>query len=232
MTTNTHRNAVTNYTVLMNKLNGQSEAVKAYALQILLASQLKGIEKQELSIFIKNLQNTGRLTLEVLESEVETFISAPEHINQKIHRKLQHLLDILDMPQSQTTDIYTKLDEVISRVELITNQLKSYSLSIGETSNDLDTMLVSLSKHETQRLEATYRTVQHITQRTIESLDPDNSYKYLDNSVRKTGPLKKVAMFDAAKDKYDQVKEYYEEGKMLRDFKVFYKQALKKEKGS
>jgi len=219
---------MSDFSVLVNKLNGLSSVDKSNAIQILILSKLKNYDADEVLGFLCELQKQKVDQFSDLEKHIHDFENSGPKIKYRIEKRISRLGELLDVDMNSQDNIYKHMDVLIAKVENLESRIsehpgKKETKNIGENIEDL-------LNWDSQHLNATHSTVESIIERIIESLDPESSYKYLDNSVIRVGPLKKAAMFDAIKEKYSQVVAYHEEGKMLRDFKVLYKQELKKTK--
>ena len=223
-------NSISEFTVLTNKLSACSPATKAYAVQILLLSKLKTLNAGEILNFVEDLQNKGIEKFSELDCSVDTFKLDPEKILQRVQQKLEALSGILNTNNSRAEDIYQQFDILLEKAQRQQAEIIDIAGLSSSEEQTTELALIKIKQNEKQHLNATYATSETITSRIINSLNPESFEKYLDTGLIKVGPLRKAAMFDALNEKYTQVKSYQEEGKMLRDFKVLYKQELKKQK--
>ena len=230
MKNNRQSDAISEYTVLMSKLIGCSTDIKIYALKVYILSKIRTLDVKEIHEFLEELHKLDDLSFLALEREVTQFKENPEKISKRVQQKLHILSRILNLTSVGTEDIYQQLDSLVVKAQQIRTQIADVAKLNVTDSYNTDMAIEKIKDNEEQHLSATHVTAELIANRIIKSLDPSALEKCMDTSMINVGPLKKAAMFDALNEKFTHVKSYQAEGKMLRDFKVLYKQAFKKTK--
>lgn len=74
--------------------------------------------------------------------------------------------------------------------------------------------------------EASKHAVQEAFDRLLKSLDPAAAKDQIGEKGLRIGPFHKAAMYDAVCEKYAQMSEYHEKGRLVRDFRAMYKTQL------
>lgn len=233
MNENKPSTAISDYALLMQKLNDQSTDVKIYAIQLLLLSHISQFHDDEVQTFLQQLSKQGIKSFLDLDEKLDDLLNSPQQITNRVKKRLSALCQMLLCDDLPGQSIYAELDNITARIEQITTDLLHAAKSFDKTVNSVDDALGVIRQQSEFQLQAINNAFDIMMHRIVESLDPESSHAYLDHSVIKVGPLKKSALFDAAKEKHDQVCAYQREGKLLRDFKILYKQELKNlKKGS
>lgn len=220
-------NPQSKYSVLLARLKTEPVDTRIRAIQILLLSELRYLDKSELLILSKKILGNDTFDFNTLEKEIEKYNDVVKPLLDRLGRKI----DAIDFT---ATDRQSYSENVSSKLANLTAQLNEFNQKITEAGrlydkncNSIEDAINIFTRFSELHQYAMNNAAEIIIQRLIESFDPEALENYIDNSVIKVGPLKKAALFDAMKDKYEQILMYQKEGKMLRDFKVHYKSELK-----
>ena len=84
-----------------------------------------------------------------------------------------------------------------------------------------------LEKHEIDSNESMNASAQEIFDRLLSSFDPIKAEGFLDQSIVRKKLEHKAALYDAMCEKYEQICEYHENGRLLKDFRREYRKNLK-----
>ncbi len=214
--------------MLMLKLSDQPMSVKTRALKIYCLSQLRYISRKEIMTFLAMANSTSTIDYALLQDGIDALLKS----SRLIHNRLREKLNAINQELFAETLPDENDDQLLGKLSVQLFDVKQKILTVAQASNEnmnsLPQALEVIERQAANRQKAMYEAVQIIIDRLIDSFDPESFEKFIDKKVMRVGPLKKAAMLDVAKDKYEQVAAYQKEGKMLRDFKVHYKSQLKK----
>lgn len=217
-----------NLSVLMQKIEAQPSVMQKQAFRTFLMAKLRYLEIEEITYFVKELLKQETLDFNTLNQQLDDFTESNNLQNNRLLKKINVINKQLFEETSKETNIYSAMDKLVQGFSDLVNDIEEVS-SIRHSQNaTVGQRLKEIKLLQKEQQHIMYDSVEVILERLIESLNPESSESYMDNSVMKVGPMKKAAMFDAFKEKYDQVQAYQKEGKMLRDFKMQYKSEMKK----
>lgn len=223
----TNNSPSTKYKVLMSRLIDQPNGVKIKAIQLLLLSELNYLGVEEVVMVTQKLLEICELDFTNLDKEIANYKQYLEPFHKRLLQKIDGIGRDIKASDIASKNVDEKLDMLTSDINKIGQRIVEVGKLFDKNVETIEGSLNIISDISELHQLAMYSAVEIMIQRLLESLNPEASENYMDNSVIKLGPLKKAAMFNALQDKYEQVSAYQKEGKMLRDFKVHYKSELK-----
>jgi len=206
----------------------QRQTLELYITHILHNDGVKDIKRFCQNLLENELNSPGFINTVTLNKAINYEINDGNKIKQRISKKLDVILSSYDNSEIPETDVYKKLEDIekmlneiqVGLKNVVGNSKQSEKLTISE-------MLTKIQQNTQHHDDAMLNTAQIMFDRIFESINPDAAENYLDQSVLQVGPLKKSALLDASKEKYNQLLEYHQSGKFIRDYKVNYKRYLR-----
>jgi len=106
------------------------------------------------------------------------------------------------------------------------------SLSLSSKANELNLMeFIELAVQNIKDNQtASNYAAENGFNRLFDAFNPKKAERYLDQSIERKGIEKKAAMFDAMQEKFEQLYEYHQQGRMLKDFHRDFKTKLRKQR--
>lgn len=95
------------------------------------------------------------------------------------------------------------------------------------TPRPLDKLVESAAKRIKQGDAALETAAEESFTRILAALDPQ-TLEATAGSKMKVGPFHKAALYDAVMEKYDQIRAYHDKGRLVRDFRAAYRNAVNK----
>ena len=121
-----------------------------------------------------------------------------------------------------------KINEILGALQSLKRELK-LSLSTTPDSNlSINEVVDQLVDREFRVNTAMHDAARMLFDRIYGSFDPGKAKNYLDQSVTREGVELKAALYDATCEKYEQLLDYHQNGRLLKDFRGAYKSELKK----
>ena len=123
---------------------------------------------------------------------------------------------------------HKKINEILGALQSLKRELQ-LSLSTTPDSNlSMNEVVDQLVDREFHVNTAMHDAAQMLFDRIYSSFDPGKAKNYLDQSVTREGVALKAALYDAMCEKYEQLLDYHQNGRLLKDFRGAYKSELKK----
>jgi len=215
--------------LLMQKIRQYPVNVQKHTIRLFLSYVLRHDSKEDVTSFCESMLRAEKMDSKVLGQALAHQIHDEVIIKQRISQKLENIIHQMTTEGCDSIDVYDRLAQLESLCENVKSSVKKIAEktkkceAIG-TVEMLHKVESDLSYHE----EAMMHAAEVLFDRIFESVNPESAASYLDQSVLQVGPLKKAAMYDATKDKYNQILEYHQMGKFKQDFTVIYKRYLRK----
>lgn len=123
---------------------------------------------------------------------------------------------------------HKKINEILGALQSLKRELQ-LSLSTTPDSNlSMNEVVDQLVDREFHVNTAMHDAAQMLFDRIYSSFDPGKAKNHLDQSVTREGVALKAALYDAMCEKYEQLLDYHQNGRLLKDFRGAYKSELKK----
>jgi len=220
--------------MLLQKVRQYPVSVQRQTLELYISYALRNDNVEDIKKFCQNLleneeASPGSINTVTLNEAINFELNDGEKIKQRISKKLDTALASYRNSRTSDTDVYQKLEDIEKVLNEIQTGLKHIT-SKSKRSEDLtiSEMLTEIKRNIEYHDKAMLNAAQIMFDRIFKAINPDNAENYLDQSVLQVGPLRKSALLDASKEKYHQLLEYHQSGKFIRDYKVNYKQYLRK----
>jgi len=219
--------------MLLQKVRQYPVHIQRQTLELYITHMLRNDSVKDIKRFCQNLlenevNNPGFINSVSLNGAINHEINDGAKIKQRISKRLGVILSSYDNSETSEIDVYRKLEDIenmlneiqVSLKNIVGNTKQSEKLTISE-------MLAKIQQKSELHDDAMLNAAQIMFDRIFESINPDSAEDYLDQSVLQVGPLKKSALLDASKEKYNQLMEYHQNGNFIRDYKVNYKRYLR-----
>ena len=220
--------------MLLQKIRQFPVRVQRQTLELYIFYVLRNDSVEDIKDFCKNflekeVNNSSVVNVVSLNIAINHEINDGDRIKQRISKKLETILSTYGDLNMSDNDVYQRIDKLDKMLHEIQSGLKK----VVGNSKRYDNLTVSemLNKVQQERAdhdEAMLNAAQVMFDRIFESINPDAAENYMDQSLLQVGPSKKSALLDASKEKYNQLLEYHQSGKFIRDYTVNYKRLLRK----
>ena len=110
---------------------------------------------------------------------------------------------------------------------LSTVSLKSIASLKPSDEISISDLLLLLVDNENSTKLALNEAAKEMFDRVLTSLDPAKAESFLDQGIKRKGAEHKAALYDAMCEKYEQLFDYHENGRLVKDFRRLYRGKLK-----
>lgn|GEM_PF-6672758 len=123
-----------------------------------------------------------------------------------------------------------RVDEILSAVERSAHSLVDEVYRVGDNKRFLNVSPENVLRSVEVRLrhgdDASKLAAQEMFDRLLKSVDPVAAKDYVEEKGLRFGPFHKAALYDAVCEKFAQMSEYHEKGRLVRDFRAMYRSRL------
>lgn len=212
---------------------GLSVAGRKKAFGICVASQLRGRTlaqaKEMLDSWLQTL--TGHVSVPSTAQAVRaldaslagrTFVMADPHLLVR----LQNVLTLLGGEIAEGVGLEESVSELERSAQNVAEQVYAMADKKRFMNMPVSDVLGVIDARVRHSDEASKHAVQEAFDRLLKSLDPAAAKDQIGEKGLRIGPFLKAAMYDAVCEKYAQMSEYHEKGRLVRDFRAMYKTQL------
>ena len=139
---------------------------------------------------------------------------------------MQHLGVNVISDKSDSEKMKSILSAVDDLKSLLTNTLATKKNAKAHDDDALKELIEKVSHLVINTESEMNDSAKEMFDRVLTSLDPAKADNFLDQSISRKGLEKKAALYDAMCEKYEQLFEYHESGRLLKDFRRLYKAKL------
>lgn len=147
------------------------------------------------------------------------------------NNKWQQILELLDIDKSESEN------EILNQIFLVLQDMQKklivLSGNMKQVGNDdlagipIPELLYQVCEQDKLLNESLEQSVETIITRMLDALDPEKAVRYMDQSIVRQGIEHKAALYDAICEKFDQLLQYHQTGRMIKDIMHIYRNELK-----
>lgn len=212
---------------------GMSAAGRKKAMGVCLAYRLRGLSHEQ-------AQKAGSAILQALSghavawpvASVGAATAAPAStaagsvLSEPLLQRLRAVATLL----GGTVTEHSTVDEILSAVERSAHGLVDEVYRVGDNKRFLNVSPENVLRSVEVRLrhgdDASKLAAQEMFDRLLKSVDPVAAKDYVEEKGLRFGPFHKAALYDAVCEKFAQMSEYHEKGRLVRDFRAMYRSRL------
>lgn len=212
---------------------GMSAAGRKKAMGVCLAYRLRGLNHEQ-------AQKAGSAILQTLSGHAATWpaasvgavtaaattVAAGPVLSEPLLQRLRAVGVLLGGTVADDDNI----DEILSVLERSAHNLVDEVYRVGDNKRFLNVSPEEVLKSVEVRLrhgdDASKLAAQEMFDRLLKSVDPVAAKDYVEEKGLRFGPFHKAALYDAVCEKFAQMSEYHEKGRLVRDFRAMYRSRL------
>ena len=147
------------------------------------------------------------------------------------NKKWQQILQLLDIDESESENetlnqIFQVLRDMEKKLIVLSGNIKQVDID-DSVCIPLPELLNQVCEQDKLLKASLEQSVETIITRMLDALDPEKAVRYMDQSIVRQGVEHKAALYDAMCEKFDQLLQYHQTGRMIKDFKHIYRSQLK-----
>ena len=198
---------------------------------ICLAYRLRGLthaQAQEKAEVIRRMVSGESVELPV--PDVSVHPEQPASVTTAVDvQLLERLIVVIDLLGGTPTE-GASVEGIVAELERSARSLVDEICRLGDNKRFMNVPVNQVIQSLDVRLrfgdDASRQAAQEMFDRLLKSVDPVAAKEYVEEKGLRFGPFHKAALYDAVCEKYAQMSEYHEKGRLVRDFRAMYRSRL------